>query len=481
MKQVEADVAIISAGTAGLAAAITAAESGARVIAFEKSSRTGGTAVKEDGCFAVESRLQRLKQYALTREETFKIYMDFSQWGVNARLVKALIDKSADTIDWLEKIGIEFYDISAGSPGMYYTYHLVREREHRSGFGAAAAMMDIMAERAKDLGVDIVLETPVTHIFKEGDRVAGFIAENRDGTEIRADARAVIIATGGFGGYYWGHSEITGLIGDGIRMSREVGAEAFEGNLIVRRGGWSLLPDHAPSVFAAFMQPNLMVNLSGERFLNEADIVLTGRLWQNAVLRQKNQCAFAIFDQDTKERYVATGLDSGYDSGATGFREPLAKAGSFDAELQRLLDDGTDTVWVADTLEELAGKTGIKPDILLDTIEEYNKACETGRDDALGVSPRYLKQVKRPKFYAGKITASSSGSLEGIRVNHKTEVVTRNYDVVPGLYAAGIDIACNLYRDIYPDILPGNTMGFALNSGRIAAENALKYVKSIAE
>ena len=72
MKQIKADVAIISAGTAGLAAAIAATGSGAPVIVLEKSNHTGGTAIMGNGLFAVESRLQRLKQYLLTSEEAFK-------------------------------------------------------------------------------------------------------------------------------------------------------------------------------------------------------------------------------------------------------------------------------------------------------------------------------------------------------------------------------------------------------------------------
>ena len=126
MKNMKADVAIISAGTAGLSAAIAAAESGASVIAFEKSNHTGGTAIMANGLFAVESRLQRIWQYPLTREEAFKIYMDFVRLDTDARLMKSVIDRSAETIDWLEHMGVEFWGLGGHGIGMHYTWHLVK-------------------------------------------------------------------------------------------------------------------------------------------------------------------------------------------------------------------------------------------------------------------------------------------------------------------------------------------------------------------
>jgi fumarate reductase flavoprotein subunit len=65
--------------------------------------------------------------------------------------------------------------------------------------------------------------------------------------------------------------------------------------------------------------------------------------------------------------------------------------------------------------------------------------------------------------------------LGGIKINYKTEVIAENFKPISGLYAAGTD-TCTIYGDSYIFILPGNTMGFALNSGRIAGENAAKYV-----
>ena len=485
MKQLEADVVVVAAGVAGLAAAIAAAEKGVKVIAFEKAATTGGTGNMGMGLLAVESRLQRLKQIALTREEAFEIFMEYTHWRVDARLVKAYIDKSADTIDWLEAMGVEFFEPFAYFPGANFTWHIVKPSSGRKEAEVAAFMMKIMTDRAKELGVQFLLQTPAKKILKEGGRIVGVIAEDKSGEAIQAKAKAVIIATGGFGnnpdmikkyiGYEWGRDlfsfRIPGLAGDGIQMAWEAGAGATEMNMEIIYG----LPEGDPlgALNTAFRQPTLLVNLLGERFINEG-IIGNTTFTGNAIARQKNRCAFNIFDEATKKYFEEIGFDS------LSVVFPFTKIDDFDAELKQALAQGYEHIFVADSLAELADKTGINPDALQKTVDEYNKACETGRDEIFNKKPRYLRSVKKPKFYAGRLFPGGYGTLGGIKINYKTEVLTKEYTVIPGLYAAGTD-ACAIYGDSYVFVLPGNTMGFAVNSGRIAGENAAEYVKTIAK
>lgn len=95
-----------------------------------------------------------------------------------------------------------------------------------------------------------------------------------------------------------------------------------------------------------------------------------------------------------------------------------------------------------------------------------------------GKGNKYLRPVNKPKFYAGKHFPSAYGTMGGIKINHATEVLAKDWSVVPGLYAVGID-ACSIYGDSYVFILPGNSLGFAVNSGRMAGENAAAYIKSV--
>jgi fumarate reductase flavoprotein subunit len=132
---------------------------------------------------------------------------------------------------------------------------------------------------------------------------------------------------------------------------------------------------------------------------------------------------------------------------------------------------------MADSLEKLCKQTGIDVNGLRITVDEYNKACEKGRDELFHKQAKYLRPIKQPTFYAGRFSLGGFGSLGGIDINHKTEVLTKEHEVITGLYAAGTD-ANNIYGDTYPIYLAGNTMAFAINSGRMAAENALEYIKA---
>jgi len=489
MKQLKADIVVVSAGTAGLTAVVAAAELGAKVIAFEKAAVAGGAARMGMGPFAIESRLQYQNNVSLTREEAFRIFMDYTHWRVDARLVSDYINKSASTIEWLEKMGVEFIDAKAWWRGSYPTFHSIKGPSGRPGAGAGAAMTNALAQRAQELGAQIILETPVKKILKEKGRIVGVIAEDKDGETIQAKAKAVIIATGGFGdntemikkyvGFEWGKDifsmRIPGITGDGIRMAWEAGAAQDEMYMDLTCGipGPAAGAPPTPGVISglgAFHAPNLMVNLQGERFINE-EIMVNATFVGNALVRQKNRCGFMIFDGAAKKYYEEKGL--GYES----VFGPSTKF-DIDADIKKAIEQGHQNIFMANSLEELASKTGIDLAGLQKTVAGYNKACETGHDKILRKKAKYLKPVKQPKFYAGRYLPSGYGTRGGIKINYKTEVMTQDNEVIPGLYAAGVD-ANAIHGDTYMILFPGGGMGFALNSGRIAGENAAEYVKSL--
>jgi len=120
------------------------------------------------GPFGVESRLQKEKQIPLTKEEAFKIFMDHTHWRVDANLVKAYIFKSGSTIDWLERMGVEFYEPAAYFPGSNFTWHTVKTPGPLgTSAGAGAIMMKAMTDRAVKLGVNILLRTQAKKIVKK--------------------------------------------------------------------------------------------------------------------------------------------------------------------------------------------------------------------------------------------------------------------------------------------------------------------------
>jgi fumarate reductase flavoprotein subunit len=147
---------------------------------------------------------------------------------------------------------------------------------------------------------------------------------------------------------------------------------------------------------------------------------------------------------------------------------PGARPVDFDKELNAALEKGTKDVFVADSIEQLAAKMEVDPAVLEASVGEYNGFCKKGHDDLFAKDPKYLRPLKGPKFYAIKSRTVFLGTLGGIKVNHKMEVMDKKGNPIPGLYAGGMD-AGGMWGDSYP-IREGSgaSSAFAINSGRIA-------------
>lgn len=493
MRKMETDVIVVAAGLSGLAASISAAENGASVVAFEKASITGGAARMGIGLLGVGTRMQRKQRINLTPMEIFRRHMDFVHWHADARLVRDYYVKSGETVQWLEDMGVEFLMVMSGSvpeniksyASPYAVGHVVKPEGFSGmlGPGMAATMIKRMTERANDLGIDIQYKTPVTKILMENGKAVGVMARDKNGEEVRAKGKAVIIATGGAGdnlemikeytGYDWGKNifsfRIPGVKGDGLRMAWEAGADRTK--IIMEL--MYVCPDNMKHflIDGAFRQPCLWVNALGSRFMNE-DSLSTGNFAANAINAQPKHYAFSIFDSGLLKHYKKNGPD------LTSFIHP---EGLFDNIEQNgfepALKEGYEHFFIADSIEELAKKTKIVPENLNETVEEYNRCCEQNYDEVFEKDRKYLQAIKGPKFYCLRYFPGAYGTLGGIKINYKTQVLKNGCEVIPGLYAVGTD-ACNIYGDCYPMILGGNTMGFCLNTGRIAGENAVKYINS---
>jgi Succinate dehydrogenase/fumarate reductase, flavoprotein subunit len=482
MKEITCDVVVVAAGPSGLAAAISAAENDMSVVVFEKSMNTGGAANMGMGPLGLGTSVQRKELATVDKNKAFDMFMNYTHWRVDATLVRKYFDKSADTIDWLQDMGVEFYKASKYFPGSEPTWHIVKPESGMPGPRAAATMIKRMTERAVELGVQFYFETPGKEIIKTDGKITGVIGETKDGEEIKANCKAAIICTGGFGdnaemikeytGYECGKDyfgfRIPGLVGDGLKMAWNVGAGKSDINveMAVTLPGENI----TSSIHAAFNQPNLLVNLQGERFFNEEHFE-NSTYAGNAINLQKDRCAFMIIDESIKRQYLKRGVD------VVSMVLNQQDIDGFDEHMETAISQGNPYLFVADSIEELAEKTGINCDNLLDTIDDYNDACEA-RDEAFGKKAEYMRPIRKGKFYAAKFFPGAYGSLGGIKINHKTEVITQDYEVIDGLYAAGTD-TCTIYGDSYMFLLPGNTMGYALNSGRMAGENASDYVNTL--
>ena len=474
----QTDFIVVGAGGAGLAAAVTAAEGGATVVILERLRVTGGATVFATGTFAVESKFQKALGIRITTDEAFRQHMFYTHYLSNPRLVRTIIDKSADTIDWLEKRGTEFIEPAEFFPGAPRTWHTMK----LDGRGITKAL----EETASGLGVLIRFRTRARELVMEEGRVAGVRAENQDGKSVECRGRAVLIADGGFGNNEEMMEKHTragshtikmavgqvGKEGDGIKMAWEVGA-ANEGAGLIQLGPPRVVNKKLDKYVTAILrQPFLWVNANGDRFLDESESSFPHI--GNAMSRQPGQVLFNLFDHASRKRMEDEGIKAGLGMlSGKGTRVPDVLAA-----MQTSIDE--DEAWVADSIEELSGRMGVDSRRLRVTVDEYNASCDAGRDGLFAKASEYLAPVRTGPFYAVKGHPTHVGTLGGIKINHKTEVIREDsetgLDVIPGLYAAG-NVAGGMYGDTYDaSHTLGLTSAFAVITGRIAGTSALEYL-----
>lgn len=468
-KTLNTDVVVVGAGASGSAASYAAIEQGLKVINIEKLAQTGGTGQFSEGLFAVESHIQNANYHLFTTDDAFQLIMDYSHWRPNAKMVRAFVNKSASTIKWLEDLGVHFEKLTSNYAGGYYTWHIYE--------GRGRAMIDVLQKRFAEKGGTLMLETAGKQLIQDKNgKVVGVVCEDADGEEFRIMAKAVVIATGGFGSNKAMMEEYTrfpgveivgmtgpGKMGDGIRMAWEVGAipdvKEFI-NMSYRPGpsGESTTNHYA----AAAKQPHLWLNTKGERFTNEANI----EQWPFAgnAIEAQGGVMFVVFDEATKQSMVKDGIVQG-----VGVMIPVgAKLDKFDEHFAAGQKAGK--AFKANNLKELAKLTGMDYNTLKANIDRYNEFCKVRHDGDFVKASRLMNSVEKGPFYAIKSVATSLGTLGGVRANEKMQACDKNDNPIPGLYVVGNDVN-GMYGDSYDLVMAGSTVGFAVNSGRIAAEN----------
>ena len=480
MRELSTEIVVIAGGPAGLCAAVQAAEDGASVILLEKSAACGGAANMGMGPLGIGTKYQKATMRDITVEKAFNMFMDYTHYMVDARLVKRYFEQSAETIEWLEDMGVEFEGAFPYFPQSEATWHIVKT-DQGIGPRAASFMNKRLYERALELGVEVMVETPAKKIIMEDGKVAGVLATDKTGEEIKIACKAAVVATGGAGcnpemikehtGFIQGvnvfNFAIPGITGDGLKMAWEAGA----GKMPVRIEGAShvegmdTLPQSVPKVFS---QPNLLVNGLGKRFMNE-DYMQNSTYLHNAVSKQKDMTGYIIIDSSIIRYYAKNGVD------VVSLVRTDPDVSDFKGAVDEYIENGGKDIYRADTIEELAEMIGCDPEVLENTVDDYNDYCDS-YDAEMFKDRRYMKPITKAPFYCGKIRPGGYGTVGGIKINENCEAIDEDFAPVPGLYAAGAD-ACNLYDDSYMFLLCGNSMGFAVNSGRIAGMSAAEYVQ----
>jgi fumarate reductase flavoprotein subunit len=484
-KNMEAQIVVVGGGGAGLAAAVAAAEQGANnIIVLEKRGATGGTSAMASGPFGAESPTQRRQAIIAPRDELFKRAMNWHHLKVNPRIVRAFIDKSGDTIRWLEDKGIRFYCVSHSPKDSPLTWHVSK--------GNGAEIMRVLNEECQKLGVKILLHTQAKKISAGIDgRINGVLAEG-EGNELTITTKKVIIATGGFGGNqewlkrycpdYHDNMRLSGLpnMGDGLAIAMEAGAATdglgmiMVGGPVAGQAGRMKVGSGANEVpvvmtFITGEPSTVWVNKKGRRFIDET-VIFNYYEAINSLVRQPEAVCYALLDTGIIKMINENGLTnlaSGYQYGEAQ-RSKLPPG--LEKELQAQSDKGA--IKISTSWDDIAGWIGVESSILKSTIEEYNNACDHGFDPIFAKDRTYLLPLRTAPFYAIKCGSGLLNTMGGIKVNEKMEVLDKEDNSISGLYAAGVDTG-GWTSDTYCAVLPGTALGYALNSGRIAGENAV--------
>ena len=471
IENLESDIVVIGGGGGGLTAAVAAVELGANVVLLEKRGVAGGNAAIAGGILAVDSHIQRRNKIHARMDEIFKRAMAYAHWKIDPSIMRAFLEKSGDTVQWLEDRGVLFAEVPHFIPN-----EVPRLMHWPKGRGAGLTRP--LVKRCKDLGVSVLYKTSAKRILigKEGE-VTGVLAAGKE-KEFRIAARAVIIATGGYAGnkellrkHYADYTEdliSVGIphMGNGILMATEIGADTEGLGILHLRGPYFRGPK---DIVTVAMEPNTVwVNKRKERYVDES-ITFNWPESANALNRQPGKIAFSLFDEKIKRTWIEDGLIKGYSR-----FPPMCKMTGIDKKLEKEAEKGE--VKIANKWSDIGAWIGSKGKGLKATIDEYNKFSDRAYDEKFFKDRIYLQALRTPPFYAVKCYQGFLGTLGGIKINCKMEVVNNQGEPITGLYAAGNDTG-GWEADTYGlSVLPGSAYGFAVNSGRMAGENAVKFL-----
>lgn len=477
----ECDLCIVGAGGVGLAAAIQATQLGMNVVVVEKKGTTGGTFIGSEGLFAVGSHWQEEAGETLTLEEAKLSCLEYHHWIPNPELYDNYFKRTADTIIWLEDLGVEFDHVQSfcSSPICWHVYKGNEEQ------GTGIQFMKSFGEAANKLGIDIELECSGKKLIVEDGVVKGVLCERADKSVLRVNAGAVVVGTGGYAnnpdmieelnGSDPGRITASGMDGrdaDGLKMMRDAGADMAQHPGTMMFYG-PIMPGSTYGTqlqAATSMQPHLWVNQDGIRFTREDMFIKNFAHTGNAVFNQKR--AFTVCNEALLDLYEQKGgfVDVGV----------YCKAGvpmsELKQQLQQQIESKNEFLFQAETIDDLATAMGVSKETLSETVEHYNQCCAAGKDDQFDKPASYLLAIEQGPYYAFEVYNGYFTTVGGIRISPRTEVVGRGGDVIPGLYAGGSD-AGGLYGDTYDvSYAAGSQASWAINSGRMAAKYAAEYL-----
>lgn len=440
------DVLVIGAGSAGLNAAIAAKRAGAKVVLLEKHSFAGGNSMLAAGGYNAVGTPQQAKKGI---KDSVDLYIKDTMKGGRGKndpaLVKILAEESAAGVKWLEDMGADLSDVKRSGGATV-------DRTHRphGGMTVGPHIVDVLRAEATKEGVGARVNSRAVKLLLDKDyKIAGAIVHGKHSGYYKIAAKAVVLATGGYGQnkqmiavYRPTFKDMTSSnnvtsTGDGILMALNIGASMTDIDWVqahptVGLDSRILISETVRGVGA------IMVNVKGARFVNE---LTTRDRASDAILHQPERRAWLVFDSDL---YKSAKMVRGYDH--LGM---LKKA---------------------DTLAELAKLCGMDAKTLEQTAKDYNSYRKAGKDKAFGRPDMPLGLEKAP-FYAVAVAPGIHHTMGGVAITPESEVLDIQSRPIPGLYAAG-EVTGGVHGF---NRLGGNAIADTVVFGRRSGEHAAAY------
>ena len=447
------DIIVVGAGGAGLSAAVAAAESDAslKIIVLEKQHIIGGnTNSSTGGINAAETDIQK----GLGIEDSKQLFYDDIMKGGKYEnipsLVQNFVEHAPVTISWLTGLGADLSDV-----GLMGGSSVKRTHRPKGGTAIGPHLMKILKSATSNKNIEIRTSNKVTGLLSAVDgSVTGVKVENANGSTYKLTAKAVIIATGGFGANLEmvtslqpslkGFATLNhpGATGDAFGWMTDIGGATIQmANIQIHPTAEAT--NHILITEAVRGNGAILVNHESKRFCNEMD---TRDVVSAAILKQTQGEAFLIFDQ--------------------GVRKSLASIETY--ANQHLLSEGN-------TVAELAKAIDVSASDLEATLNRYNAQQKASVDEDFGRSAAQMTAaLETAPYYAVCVTPAIHHTMGGLSVNADTQVLKADGTPIPGLYAAG-EVTGGLHG---ANRLGGNGVADIVVNGRLAgiaaAQKALK-------
>lgn len=471
---VDADVVVVGMGLAGVTAAISAVDEGAKVVAVEKAGAAGGSSKYSGGFIsAVGTEQAKDEGVTITADDYFASYnaqedLSEKEDETDRQAMKDMIERSASDIQFLENHN----DPITGPDGFgtdFKVWHYPADRT--SAFDGEAAGADHIVQLMSWLNTNdnfsIYYNSPATKILTDSSgAIVGVECARSDGSTLTVNAKSVVLATGGWAASKemmarfcpdfpqdWVLPYTTSSMyntGDGITMAEELDADVYE-------NGWWM--DLAIGVDVGGYSTYFTDTLNG--LINYANYFITDgngkRILNVNSLYGPRSIAFAKAYKETGKLFSI-----------------FTKEG-FESGIQYIEDNNrvdNENVYKADTLEELAEITGMDKDLFVEQVNRYNEMCTNGVDEDMGQTT--LIPIGDGPYYAVNIKTITMGTIGGLKTDDDKHVLNKDGSAIEGLYAAGELINGRYFNQVYTS---GCAQLLSADSGIIAGRNAAEFSK----